>query len=168
MSLTEAMKEAYAAIPAGVSVIETIELNHVTFAQPVRIATGVQQDISLPPALGQPAVTFTALQISVTLPGAAADGPTAMTLKIDNVSSFLLPYLRDAIQSTTPIAVIYRAYASDDLTQPGDIVTGMELKDVALSATTAEATVTLKEIELQAFPLKTYDENYYPALQGNG
>ena len=32
MSLTAAMQEAYAANPAGVSVIETIELNHVTFA----------------------------------------------------------------------------------------------------------------------------------------
>ena len=168
VSLTAAMTEAYAANPAGVSVIETIELNHVTFAEPVRIATGVQEDISLPLTLGGAAALFRALQISVTLPGVSEDGPTPMRLRIDNVSSFLLPYIRDAVQSTEPIALTYRAYASDDLTQPGDVVTAMELRDVSLSAVSAEATVALKEIELQAFPLATYDEDLYPALQNTG
>jgi hypothetical protein len=168
VSLTAAMQEAYAANPAGVSVIETIELDHVTFATPVRIATGVQDDISLPLSLGGATALFRALQISVTLPGVGEDGPTPMRLRIDNVSSFLLPYIRDAVQSTEPIALTYRAYASDDLTQPGDVVTAMELRDVSLSAVSAEATVALKEIELQAFPLATYDEELYPALQNTG
>jgi len=168
MSLTAAMAEAYAANPAGVSVIETIELNHVAFAEPVRIATGVQADISLPLTLGGTVALFRALQISVTLPGVSEDGPTPMRLRIDNVSSLLLPYIRDAVQSTEPIALIYRAYASDDLTQPGDVVSAMELRDVSLSAVSAEATVALKEIELQAFPLATYDEELYPALQDIG
>ena len=162
------MAEAYAANPAGVSVIETVELNHVAFAEPVRVATGVQNDISLPLTLGGSVVLFKALQISVTLPGVSEDGPTPMRLRIDNVSSFLLPYIRDAVQSSEPIALIYRAYASDDLTQPGDVVSAMELRDVSLSAVNAEATVALKEIELQAFPLATYDEQLYPALQNNG
>ena len=168
MSLTAAMTEAYAANPAGVSVIETIELNHVAFAEPVRIATGVQADISLPLTLGGTVALFRALQISVTLPGVGEDGPTPMRLRIDNVSSLLLPYIRDAVQSSEPIALIYRAYASDDLTQPGDVVSAMELRDVSLSAVSAEATVALKEIELQAFPLATYDEQLYPALQDTG
>ena len=168
MSLSAAMAEAYAANPAGVSVIETIELNHVAFAEPVRIATGVQADISLPLSLGGTVALFRALQISVTLPGVSEDGPTPMRLRIDNVSSLLLPYIRDAVQSSEPIALIYRAYASDDLTQPGDVVSAMELRDVSLSAVSAEATVALKEIELQAFPLATYDEQLYPALQDTG
>lgn len=166
MSLTEAMEEAYAANPAGEVVIETIELDHATFDDPVRIATGVEEDIDLPLTLGGDPVTFKALQISVILPGVTADGPTPMRLRVDNVSSFLLPYLRSAIQSTTPITLTYRAYTTTDLTQPGDVISGLELRDVSLSATSAESTVGFREIELQAFPLSTYSQDDYPALQG--
>jgi hypothetical protein len=167
MSVTAAMEEAYAANPRGEAVIETLELDHVTFAQPVYIATGVEDDISLPPALGATAVAFKALQISVTPPGVSADGPTPMKVRIDNVSSFLLPYLRGAVASTEPITVTYRAYTTTDLTQPGEVFSGLELRDVSLNAVSAEGAVGFKEIELQAFPLATYDEQYFPALQNN-
>src|ERR1043165_6432594 len=39
MSVIAAMAEAYQSQPVGEHVIETLELDHVTFAEPVRIAT---------------------------------------------------------------------------------------------------------------------------------
>jgi hypothetical protein len=106
-----------------------------------------------------------ACQVSITLPGVGQDGPTPAKVSIDNVSNLLLPYLRDAVQANSPISVVYRAYTSADMTQPGDVVDGLELWDVDLTAVSAEGTLKFRELELQAFPLSTYDQSYYPALQ---
>ena len=167
MSVTDAIAEAYASQPAGEKTIETLEFNHVTFDAPVRVATGGLENIDLPLVLGGDPVTFLATQISVTLPGATADGPTPMKISVDNVASLLLPYLRAAVGATDPIAVTYRAYTSLDLTQPGEVIGDLELRDVDLTAASAEGSVGFREIELQAFPLATYDEQYYPALQND-
>lgn len=164
MTLTAAMQEAYAANPGGEIVIETLELDHVTFEAPVRIAANVDEDVALPLTSGGPDVAFKALAVSVTLPGVSEDGPTPMRIRIDNVSGYLLPYLRAAIQSTAPIGVIYRAYTSIDLSAPGDVIDGLQLRSVDLTATSAEGAVGFREIEMEAFPRRTYDQTFYPAL----
>lgn len=165
MSLTQAIEETYAANPAGDTIIETIELNHVTFIEPARIAVGVESDISLPTVLSGAAVVFKAIPVRVTLPGIGDDGATPMKIAIANASNFLIPYLRLAKNSTEPITVTYRAYTTRDLTQPGQVLSGFRLGSVNLDPQWAEASVVLKEIEMQAYPLATYDEQYYPALQ---
>jgi hypothetical protein len=38
--LTDAIAEAYASAPAGVVVIDTLELSHPSLASPIRVATG--------------------------------------------------------------------------------------------------------------------------------
>ncbi|EJW12729.1 Transcriptional regulator [Rhodovulum sp. PH10] len=158
------MQEAYAANPAGEVVIETLELDHVGFAEPVRIASNVEDDVLLPLVAGGDPVTFRALAVAVTLPGVSEDGPTPMRVRIDNVSGLLLPYLRAAIQSTAPISVVYRAYTSADLTGPGDVIDGLQLRSVDLTATTAEGEVSFREVAMEAFPRATYDGTFYPAL----
>lgn len=165
MSLTAALQEAYAANPAGEIVIETIELNHSTFDTPARIAADCEDDISLPIVLGGSPVLFKAIPVVVTLPGFTDAGPTPMKISVKNITNYLIPYLRLAQATVEPIEVTYRAYTTLDLTQPGDELTGFRLGKINATPMDAEATVQLKEIEMQAFPLATYDETYYPALQ---
>ncbi|MGV6872559.1 DUF1833 family protein [Pseudochelatococcus sp. B33] len=165
MSLTVAMQEAYASTPREHVIYETIELDHPAFATPVRVVTGTDEDMTLPLGGEQGSATFTAMDISVTPPGFSEDGPGQAKLRIDNVSGLLLPYLRDAIQSSQPISITFRAYTTADLTQPGDIISDLELREVTLTATAAEGTLSFREIETQAFPLRTYDLEFYPALQ---
>lgn len=165
MSVTDALAEAYANQPAGEVVIETLQLDHITFDAPIYIATGVLDDISLPLVLSGSPILHKALQISVTPPGMGPDGPTPLKVTIDNVSSFLLPFLRLAVGATDPIGVTYRCYTTTDLSQPGDVVSGLELRDVDLGPVSADGTIGFREIELQAFPLATYDQQFYPALQ---
>lgn len=167
MSLTAAIEEAYAANPAGEVVFETLELDHITFVAPIRVVVNHTDDLDLPLTLGGTPVTFTACGAAVTRPGIDDDGPTPMRIRIDNVSQLLQPYLRDAIAATNPITVTYRAYSSTDLTQPGEVIGGLEIRDVSLTATAAEGSVSFRQIELQAFPLRTYDQEYYPALMGD-
>jgi hypothetical protein len=85
-------------------------------------------------------------------------------VRIDHVSRLLRPYLTDAVQAGAPIAVTYRAYLAGEA-QPGEVIDGMELWSVSLTATAAEGTLKFRELELQAFPLAIYDQTYYPALQ---
>lgn len=163
MSQTDVIKEAYARARPD-TVYETIELDHPSFAEPLRIITGWDEGMILPIGGGQFG-TFQACQVGVTLPGVDKDGPTPAKITIDNVSDKIRPYLQDAILSSLPITLTYRAYASSDMTQPGDVIGDLELWDVDLTATSAEGTLKYKELELQAFPLATYDTTYYPALQ---
>ncbi len=165
MSVTAAMEEAYAANPHGESVIETIELNHVAFDEPLRVASGVDEDIALPLTLGGTPVTFRAMPLQAVLPGQGEDGPTPMKLRIADINGVLTPYLEAAVQATGAIEVTYRAYTTSDLSQPGDVIGRLYLSAVDQDGGGAEGTVTFQEIELQAFPLKTYDEQYYPMLQ---
>lgn len=163
--LTQAMTEAYAANNATYRIYETVEIDHSTFDQPIRVVTGAEEDMMFPITAGGTPVLFQAVAISVTLPGSTEDGPTTAKLTISNVSSMLNDPLNAAVMSDEPIIAVYRAYTTQDLTQPGDIVGGLELWEVDLAAGSATGTLRFKELELQAFPLPTYDEQYYPAVQ---
>lgn len=165
MTLTSAMAEAYASAKADAEIFETVELDHVTFAEPVRVVTGVEEDMMLPVNPGGPPVLFRACQVSVTLPGVTEDGPTPAKLRLDNVSALLLPYLREAVRSDQPVTATYRAYTSEDLAQPGDVYDDLELWEVDLDPLSATGTLRFRELELQAFPLATYSQALYPALQ---
>jgi len=165
MSLSEALVEAYANAPADEIVIETLEIDHPTFDAPIRIATGIEEDIDLPLAENGQEVTHKALQVIVIPPGVTEDGPTPMRVRIDNISLFLLPHLRDALQGTAPLSVVYRAYTTSDLSKPGEVIGGLQLRSVTMTAAWVEGTVGFREIERQAFPLRTYDEEFYPTLQ---
>lgn len=168
MSLSAALQVAYASNPKGPPPLETLELDNATFASPARLlVSGGNENVMLPLTLGGDPVEFIWCPTQVTLPGVSVDGPTPMRLRINNVTKVLLPYLRLAVGSTLPITVVYRAYAASDLTQPGQVLSGFRIKVASMDAASVEATVTLKEIELQAFPLLTYDETYYPTLQNN-
>ena len=165
MTLTAAMEEAYASNPHEETLIETIELDHVSFAEPVRVANGVDEDVSLPLVLSGPSVLFRAIPFMAILPGQSEDGPTPMRLRIKDTQGVITPYLEAAVLATGPIEVTYRAYTTGDLTQPGDVIGGMFLSDVEQDPEGAEGQVTFQEIEMQAFPLEIYDEDYYPLLQ---
>ncbi|MFD2679027.1 DUF1833 family protein [Camelimonas lactis] len=164
MSISAAMEEAYAAARPDQVIVQTLEMDHPAFAQPVRIVTNVAEDMTLTvPGAGD--VLFQACGVSITLPGDTEDGPTQARVRVDNVSGILRGYLKDAVQAGEPIKVTFRAYILGEM-QPGEVIDGMELASVSLTATAAEGALKFRELELQAFPLATYDQQYYPALQG--
>jgi hypothetical protein len=165
MSLTNAMEEAYAANTHENVILETIELDHVTFDTPARFVSGVDAAIDLPLTLGGDPVTFTPVSFSAVLPGDGEGGPTPMRLRVSDVTGQLTPYLELAVGSTTPIEITYRAYTTGDLTQPGDVISRLYLSEVEQNADGVEGSISFQEIELQAFPLATYDEEFYPMLQ---
>jgi len=166
MSLTDAIKEAYADPEVGEDIIDTLELDHPSFAEPIRIAANADADVWLSPSAEAAAVLFTAMGVSVTVQGFDDDGPTTGQVQIDNVSSKLVPYLQAAVQAGSPITVTYRAYIAGQLA-PGEVRGGMFLSRVSLSATTATGTLeSSSKADRQAFPRLTYSLDKYKALHG--
>ena len=164
MTVSDAMKEAWASVTKDKILYETVELDHISFASPIYLINSTETDRVLPLTTGGATATFVACAMNVVLPGETEDGPTQAKLQILTVASFLKGPLRDASRSEGPITVTYRAYIS--LTSPGpdDYLPGLLLRDVKLTARGAEGTLGYKAIDQQAFPLFTYDETYYPAI----
>lgn len=161
--LEEEIEEALASAPAGEAEIYTVQLDHASFAEPIRAARW-PEDISLPPNFGDAPVLFKAIPFTIVPGSEGPDGPKPWRLSIGN-PAFLVPYLRAAAASSSPFQVTFRAYTTTDLTQPGDIVDGLILRQVDLSVTEAEAALDTPAIEDQAFPLRVYDATLYPTLQ---
>jgi Domain of unknown function (DUF1833). len=160
------MREAYASPAADEVIIHTLELDHATLDQPIRIACNVADDIGLPLERDGAIVHFVAMGVKVTPPSFDDDGPGSAQVQIDNVSGMLAPIVQAAVQSGSAFAVTYRAYTSADLLGPGETYSGLLLKRVSLTATMASGTLEMAEMETQAFPRLTYSIADYPALHG--
>lgn len=166
--MTEAMKEAYAAPGMDEVIIHTLELDNPALESPIRIACNVADDIGLPLTRDGEIKHFTAMGIRVTPPSFDDDGIGAAQVQIDNVSGLLMPIALQAVQGGSAFTVIYRAYTSADLREPGEIYSGLLLKKVSITATMATGTLEMAELETQAFPRLTYSLADYPALHGQG
>ncbi len=167
MSLTQAIQEAYADPETDDDIIDTLELDHPSFATPIRIVANSESDMNLPLEAGRGIVLFQALSVSIALSGFNDDGPTSGQLSIENVSSKLRPYLKDAEKAGHPMTVVYRGYTTSDLSQPGEVRGGMLLSRVTLGPTSATGVLEpASKADRQAFPRVTYSLAKYKALHG--
>lgn len=171
--LTAAIEEAYASASAGGLVYWTVELDHPTFLSgttptPVRVVNDLQNlTAQLEPSApigGGTYVTFTALAFDVVPPTADDKSTGKGQLIIDVVDGTLYGLLLQTLVTTAPVTVILRAYAHSDLTQPGELYTGMILRNINVTATRATGDLSYEEIESKIFPRILYDRTTYPAL----
>ncbi len=166
--LTSAMEEAYASAPSSVLILHTLELSHPTLATPIRIVTGDEG----PPGgetllMGLETggiVSFTALAFDVIPPGFDDDGPTPGKIRIDGASDLIFPLLENAAVAAGTIGVTYRSYRSDAYFQPGDVISGLKMRQMTLTATAAEGEVAFAEVGEQAFPRAVYTIDKFPGL----
>lgn len=169
-SLSEAIAEAMAMSTQGPTYYEGLVFDHPSWAEPLALISGYKESatIDLPLTFGGPLTTFFACGMQVTQPSEGPDGVTGMKLVISALASDINQHLKDASLGTDAIEVTYYQYLSSDLTTPGEIISGAELHNVTLEAGTASGELTFEEIDTQAFPLFTYDEEFYPMLQVPG
>jgi hypothetical protein len=103
--------------------------------------------------------------MQITMPSEGPDGPSGWNLIISAVSGDIIPYLESAKDGTSPLELTYVQYATSDLTQPGEVWENIKINKVTLDASSIQGQPIFEEIDTQAFPLLTYDEEYYPMLQ---
>ena len=118
--LEQAIAEAYASAPQDVIPLHTLEVNHFTFTEPVRICRWpvdgpeperfrcLLEDYA-PFNPGQP-VEFIGAPFELVLPEKSTESPGRFTIRVDNVGDILDEYLENAALSGGKITAIYREY----------------------------------------------------------
>ena len=167
--LSAEMQAAYATAPAEVVIYHTIEINHAEFEAPVRLVANRESDLTATLEATAPvnpgaSVVFSAVPFTFIEPGFGDDGPTPAKVKISNVSGQIAAIMKLTRAGDTAVSIIYRSYKSGSLTAPGQVIAGLELKEVSIRAGYAEGDIAFPDIETQNFPAVVYDVDNYPAL----
>ena len=121
-TLTQAIKEAYAAAPSNVIIYHTIELWHPAFSAPIRVVrdyTDLTATLEASaPRNASTAVLFVAFNFEFTKPEVSSTGLPEVTLTMDNVDRAIVANIEAALSTTDLVTVIYREFISSDLTAP--------------------------------------------------
>lgn len=163
-TLSQALKEAYAAARCDVVTYHTLELNHAAFVTPIRV---VRDYTDLTAKLENGAtVSFVALPFEIMPPEVNTVGVPQCTLELDNISREIVAYLELAMTSNTAISVTYRLFLSSHLTVGPQNNPPMTLQITAITADAfkVRATATFGDLVNRRFPAQDYTLNRFPGL----
>ena len=170
-ALSEAIKEAYASAPADVVILQTLELRHPNFTQPIRVVNDHRNltatlESTAPVDAGQ-AVEFIRFAFRFTLPELMTTGTPEIEIEIDNVDASIVAYMDAAAQSDQLIEVTYRPYLSTDLSAPQmDPPLTLVLHDVECDVFAVRGRASFGDFANYRFPTETYDQERFPGLVG--
>lgn len=169
-ALQDALKEAYAVAPSKLVIIDTLEIRQTGVQEPVYITKSRQ------PVIAQDedgnTVTFQPVGFQFALPPSNEEGFQSLNLAIDNVGRQVMDFI-EAAKSTAsfiggvpvPVEVVYRPYASTDLTAPQMVPPlVLYLKDVQINALQITGRATFMDIVNKKFPSELYIRSRFPAL----
>jgi hypothetical protein len=163
VTVSPELQRLYASAPDAIELRETLELAHPLFAATHYVTNG---PLAFTAALeGGGVVTFEPLPFGVKLPGANAGGNQDLGLVVDNVDREIIDELeRASADPSVRIAATYRAYTSDNLTEPGSDPIALSLSDISAGMTRVEATATRTDVLNKRFPAVLYDVHRFPGL----
>lgn len=180
MTVSAALREAYASGDDEGVVIETLEVDHPSLDGPIRLVRNVDgqlgepgETLSLPVEAGGPREPHLLCAFELIAPGADSDGPTEGKIRMDNVSDLFHELLKGAIGYDAAIRVTIRFYRVlpgrlEAVTGPDDdSFSGLEMTAVELSADSAEGTIAWPDGRQQNVPSGPdafFDRANYPAL----
>lgn len=174
-TLSQAIKEAYAAAPAGVVVYHTLELRHSAFrdelgiARPIRVVRDTANlvatlELSDPNDGGNP-VTFIGLGFNFSKPEMSPTAPPQIQIEIDNVDRVILANVEAAIGSTELVQVVYREFISTDLSGPqNDPPLILTINSITADIFRVRATAVFSNLMNKRFPTQEYSAEVFPAL----
>lgn len=168
-TLSQALKEAYAAAPSNVIIYHTLEIYHPAFSAPIRVVrdtTDLTATLeSTAPRNPSAAVTFVAFAFDLVKPEVSPTGVPQCTIEIDNVSRDIVANIEAAMGSTSLITVIYREFISTDLTSPQNNPP-LTLTILSIKADVFKVTATAGFVDLanRKFPKGNYSSERFPGL----
>ena len=170
-TLSQALKEAYAAAPSNAVIYHTLEIRHPAFTTPIRV---VRDKVNLIATLesGAPvdastAVTFVAFRFNLTPPEVSASGSPTCTVEIDNVGREVMVQIEAAQANPQITQITYRQYISSDLSAPQNNPP-IALDVIAISADPFKISMTcgFDNLANRRFPRQTYNAERFPGLIG--
>lgn len=174
-TLSEALKEAYASAPSDVTILHTLELRHPSFFDDdgnrtaIRIVRDNVNHICTledsAPLDACRAVEFIAFAFDLQLPPVETVPVPEITLTLDNVSTEIIQYLDNAIETQDMIEMTYRPYLSDDKSCPqmNPPIT-LVITDIQVDVLRITATARMMDIGNKSFPAENYTVKKYPGL----
>jgi len=172
--LSDAQREAYARARPRALLLDTVELAHPGLSAPLRFVANSDEDVTLPPAVGVAAVTFTALALEIVLPDSSAkEGPGDAQIRLCGVSAKLRAHIMELYATGVSAVVTYREYeipmvsgAPDfsAVTGPTQIYDRLEIKAIDLTATTASASMSHRDLGAINAPRRIFDRDTYKGL----
>lgn len=162
-TLSQALREAYAAAPSDLVVYHTLELNHPAFTQPIYVVNDFT-DLAANLENGAP-VVFMRFAFRLVKPEVSPSGVPEVTVEIDNVSRDILSSVQQAMHSTDLITMTYRQYLSSDLTMPqNDPPMTMVLSNIRADVFKVSATASFGDLNNKRFPNQEYTAERFPGL----
>lgn len=166
---TAVWEEAEASAPPLVIIYATLEFQHTSFAAPVRVVTGATDDMTFgiedgADFNGGETVTFQAVPFHAERPEFAEGRVPTCDVSIDNVGRELIPQIEAAVQVKADLAVLFREYRSDDLTEPCYGPIRFIMRKVRINGTTVVGTAQLDDLTNRKFPHKIASVQEFPGL----
>lgn len=168
-ALSQAIKEAYAAAPADVVILHTLEFRHPAFTQPIRVVRDHADHTctleAAAPVDGGLPVLFVGYAFDATLPDVTDGSAPEMQITIDNVSLEIENNIDAALQTADKVEVTYRPYLSTDLSAP-QMDPPLTLTIVSISANnyTVTARARMGDFANKKFPSEEYTATRFPGL----
>ena len=171
-SLSDAIKEAYASAPSDVVIINTLELRHPAFDQPIRVALSYEPvtarlEKSAPVDAGV-MVDFQPFTFELTLPEVTDTGVPDLTIRIDNVSREIMGNIELAVPEPQKLEVTYRAFMSNDLSYGphNDPLLHLNINWIEADAFSVQAKASIADFANKKFPGENYTDVNFPGLVG--
>lgn len=168
-TLSQALKEAYAAAPSNLVIYHTLELRHPAFTTPIRVVRDhadltATLEASAPVDAGQP-VTFVRFAFDFTKPEVSAAGVPQLVIEIDNVSRQIVANIEAALGTTDLVQATYREYISSDLSGPqNDPPIHMTIMSITADVFRVSAVAGFPDLVNRRFPTTEYDSETFPGL----
>ena len=168
-TLSQALKEAYAAAPAGLVIYHTLELWHPAFTTPIRV---VRDYVDLTSTLESSAprdasasVLFIAFNFEITKPEVSPTGVPQITITLDNVDRAIVANIEAAMGSTDMVQVIYREFLSTDLSAPqNNPPLTMTVLNIVTDVFKVTATAGFNNLMNKRFPTLEYSAETFVGL----
>ena len=168
-TLSQAIREAYAAAPAGQVIYHTLELNHPAFSAPIRVVRDyadlfAKLESSAPYDAGT-YQNFVRFAFDFTKPDMSATGVPQITITIDNVDRSIVSNIESAMGTADMVTAIYREYLSTDLICPqNDPPIHMTIMTITADVFKVTAVAGFVDLVNRRFPSTAYDTTTFPGL----
>ena len=162
--MTPVEQEAYANADDSRIMLYTLELNHPSFTQPLRIVAD-NDPLTAEIETGD-TVAFTPFFFSIKRPPISEEPDPSLQITVDNVSGFMTPYLDIASRSGDSIHVVFRPYLVDEGDDSITRLSSIKLAIRNASATMTSVTLTAAHINPAnlPFPKENYTSDRFPGL----
>lgn len=168
-TLSQALREAYAAAPSGTIIYHTLELRHPAFSSPIRVVRDYADLVATleatAPVDAGVAVTFVRFAFEFTKPEISTTGVPQMTIEIDNVDRSIIANIEAALTSTAMVQATYREYISTDLSAPqNNPPISMTILSLTADVFRVKAVAGFPDLMNRRFPTLEYAAETFPGL----